>query len=154
MSPAEDIDTGIVHGELAQIVESVFDSMLRLEAHESATPWAPGDNRVRAMVRLTSGWNGAVLMECDRDQACRFTGRFLSMDKPDSVDELVRDVLGELANMIGGNLKCVLKGGMKLSMPSVIEAGRDGAQTGAQVHHCLSFQTAEGPFGVIVITTV
>jgi chemotaxis protein CheX len=150
MSLAEDLDTGIVHGELAQIVVSIFETMLSLEARESATPWTPGDHRVRAMVKLTSGWSGAVLMECDRDQACRFTGRFLSMDKPDSVDELVCDVLGELANMIGGNLKCVLKGGMKLSMPSVVEASGDGPD--GQVHHRLSFQTAEGPFGVIVTT--
>jgi len=151
MSLAEDLDTGIVHGELAQIVESVFDSMLSLQARESPTPWAPGEHRVRAMVRLTSGWNGAVLMECDRDQACRFAGKFLSMDKPEAVDELVRDVLGELANMIGGNLKCVLKGGMKLSMPSVVEQSGDGMGDG-KIHHRLSFQTAEGPFGVVVIT--
>jgi len=146
---AETLDTGIVHGELAQIVESVFGTMLSLEAHESATPWQAGDHRVSAMVRLTSGWNGAVLMECDRDQACRFTARFLQMDKPEAVDELVRDVLGELANMIGGNLKCVLKGRMKLSMPSVVE--ESGSPDG-HVHHRLSFQTEDGPFGVIVIT--
>ena len=85
------------------------------------------------MVRLTSGWNGAVLMECDKAQACRFTARFLSMDAPDSVDDLVRDVLGELANMIGGNLKCVLKGGMRLSLPSVIETDGDNLQGGGRV---------------------
>jgi chemotaxis protein CheX len=152
MSPAE-IDTGIVASELAQIVESVFGSMLSLEARECGAPWQPGTHRVRAMVRVTSGWDGAVLMECDRDQACRFAARFLSMDPPDSVDELVRDVLGELANMIGGNLKCVLKGGMRLSLPSVIETSGDPLQPGGgMVHHRLGFQTEEGPFGVIVIT--
>jgi chemotaxis protein CheX len=154
MSPAE-IDTGIVATELSQIVESVFGSMLSLEARSCGTPWSSGGNRVRAMVQVTSGWNGAVLMECDPDQARRFTARFLSVDTPASVDDLVRDVLGELANMIGGNLKCVLQGGMRLSMPSVVEVAEDGSQReGAHVvHHRLGFQTAEGPFGVIVITT-
>lgn len=151
MSPVE-IDTGIVAEELAQIVESVFGSMLSLEAHESVAPWPLGTHRVRAVVRVTSGWNGAVLMECDRDQACRFAARFLSMDPCDTVDDLVRDVLGELANMIGGNLKCVLKGGMRLSLPTVAETGGDPSQ-GGQVHHRLGFQTEDGPFGVIVITT-
>ena len=62
-------------------------------------------------VQLTGEWNGAVLLECDRGQACRFAARFLSIDLPDAVDDVVRDVLGELANMIGGNLKCVLSAG-------------------------------------------
>lgn len=150
MSPVEN---DIVASELSQIVESVFGSMLSLETRESAEPWAPGEHRVRAMVRLTSGWNGAVLMECDKAQACRFTARFLSMDAPDSVDDLVRDVLGELANMIGGNLKCVLKGGMRLSLPSVIETDGDNLQGGGRVDHRLCFQTEDGPFGVIIIST-
>jgi len=33
----------------------------------------------------------------------------------------VRDALGELANMLAGNLKSVLPSGVVLSMPSVIE---------------------------------
>jgi chemotaxis protein CheX len=147
-----DIDTGIVAGELAQIVESVFGSMLSLEAHQSGSPWPAGTHRVRAMVRVTSGWNGAVLMECDPDQARRFAAKFLSMEAPDTVDELVRDVLGELANMIGGNLKCVLKGGMRLSLPSVAETA-EAPQASGHVHHRLGFQTEDGPFGVIVIST-
>ena len=61
------------------------------------------------------------MLECDRQQACAFAGRFLSMEPPETVDDVVRDVLGELANMIGGNLKCVLAGGLRLSMPSVVD---------------------------------
>jgi chemotaxis protein CheX len=156
MSPAENSaenrSENIVAGELAQIVESVFGSMLNLEARESGSPWATQSPRVRAMVRLTSGWNGAVLMECDATQACRFAARFLSMEAPDSVDDLVRDVLGELANMIGGNLKCILQGGMRLSLPSVVEMEGDGPNAG-RVDHRLSFQTEDGPFGVIVISS-
>jgi len=57
---------------------------------------------------MAGDWNGAILLECDRRQACQFAGRFLSLDPSDTVDDVVRDVLGELVNMIGGNMKCVL----------------------------------------------
>ncbi len=86
--------------------------MMSLEVGECETPWFPGDGSVD--IRCPSSpaiWNGAVLLECDRRQACRFAGRFLSMDPPETVDDVVRDVLGELANMIGGNLKCILSHG-------------------------------------------
>jgi chemotaxis protein CheX len=107
--------------ELAQIVESVFATMLGLEAAECGKPWFPGADRLTSAVHLAGGWNGAVLLECDQRRACRFAGRFLSMDPFETVDNVVREVLGELANMIGGNLKRVLSQGIMLSMPSVMD---------------------------------
>src|ERR1035441_5371457 len=95
--------------------------MMSLEVTECGTPWFPGGDRLTSALHLAGDWNGAVLLECDRRQACRFAGRFLSMDPPDTVDDVVRDLLGELANMIGGNLKCVLTPGIRLSMPSIVD---------------------------------
>jgi chemotaxis protein CheX len=111
----------ILTSALAQIAESVFATMMNLEVGQGGTPWFPGGNRLTSALHLAGDWNGAVLLECDREQACRFAGRFLSMDPPDTLDDVVRDVLGELANMIGGNLKCVLTPGIRLSMPSVVD---------------------------------
>jgi chemotaxis protein CheX len=139
---------------VAQIVESVFESMLSLEAVESAAPWFPGADRLTAVVHLTGDWSGAVLLECDRRQACRFAGRFLSLDTPHTVDDVVRDVLGELANMIGGNMKCVLTRGILLSMPSVVDGNDYSLRVcGAEVRQRLAFQCAEGPFWVTVLVT-
>ena len=153
MSPDEQAPE-LVADELAQIVASVFETMMSLEACQCGTlgcSWGrPSPDRVRAMVRMTSGWSGAVLVECGHEQARRFTGRFLAMAPPDSVNDLVRDVLGELANMIGGNLKCVLKGGMRLSMPRVGNADEAPLQD-TRVHQRLAFQTEEGPFQVSVV---
>ncbi len=94
--------------DLAQIVQSVFDTMLGLEAAQSETPWFRGSDRLTALVHLSGAWTGAVLLECTRGQACCFASRFLSLDKLSSVDDIVRAVLGELTNMIGGNLKSVM----------------------------------------------
>jgi len=144
----------IVPSELAQIVGSVFETMLGLEAGEYGTPWFPSADRLTAVVHLAGVWNGAVLLECDRGQACRFAGRFLSMDPPEAVDDVVRDMLGELANMIGGNMKCVMSRGIRLSMPSVVD-GSDYCMRvcGAVVRVRLAFQCAEGPFWITVLTT-
>jgi CheY-specific phosphatase CheX len=99
-------------------------------------------------------WNGAVLLDCNPRQACQFAGRILSMDPPDMVDDDVRDVLGELANMIGGNLKCGMPTGVRLSMPTVME-GRDYDMRicGSQVLERVAFECAEGHFWVTVLVT-
>jgi chemotaxis protein CheX len=144
----------IVPSELAQIVGSVFETMLGLEVGECGASWFPSVDRLTAVVHLAGVWNGAVLLECDRGQACRFAGRFLSMDPPESVDDVVRDMLGELANMIGGNMKCVMSRGIRLSMPSVVDGSDYGMRIcGAVVRARLAFQCAEGPFWITVLTT-
>jgi chemotaxis protein CheX len=149
-----ELKTEVRRGELAQIVESVFRAMLNLEVGDCGTPWFPGENRLTSAVHLTGEWNGVVLVECDRGQACRFAGRYLSSDPPETVDDVVRDVLGELANMIGGNLKCVLTKGIRLSMPSVVDGSDYSVRVcGAEVRERLSFQCAEGPFWITVLTT-
>jgi len=68
------------------------------------------------------------------------------------VNDEVRDVLGELANMIGGNLKCLLAQGIRLSMPTVM----DGSDYGLpifwpEVKERISFQCDEGVFWVTVL---
>ena len=160
MSPAKntlmptELSMEILPDELAQIVEPVFATMLGLEVGKYGTPWFPNGERLTAAVHMAGDWNGAVLLECDRRQACQFAGRFLAMDPPDSVDDVVRDVLGELVNMIGGNMKCVLARGIQLSMPSVVD-GSDYCMRicGTKVRERLACQCSEGPFWVTVLAT-
>jgi chemotaxis protein CheX len=137
---------------VAQIVESVFITMMDLEVFRGETPWAPSQDQLTSAVHLSGDWNGALLFECNRWQACQFAGRFLSMDPPDTVTDDVRDVLGELANMIGGNMKCALATGLSLSMPSVTDGSDYGLRVcGSEVQDRLSFQCAEGPFWVTLL---
>ena len=138
--------------ELAQIVEYVFRTMVGVEVCESSQSWIPGGDRLTATVNLTGDWPGVLALECGHEQACAFAARFLSMEKPEIVDDVVRDVLGELSNMIGGNLKCVLAGGLKLSMPTVV----DGAEHSLRVCRAgskerLVFDCVEGAFSVAVL---
>jgi chemotaxis protein CheX len=139
-------------GELAQIVESVFRTMMCLEVSESNQPWYPGGDRLTATIHLAGEWKGVLALECSHKQACVFAARFLSMERPDMVDDVVRDVLGELANMIGGNLKCVLAGGLRLSMPSVVDGTDHNLRVcRAGVRERLVFECMDGAFSVAVL---
>ncbi|MCE5306328.1 MAG: chemotaxis protein CheX [Acidobacteriales bacterium] len=128
--------------------------MMSLDASQCEASWFPGADRLTSAVHLAGDWNGAVLLECDRRQACRFASRFLSMDPPGTVDDVVRDVLGELVNMIGGNLKCVLTQGIRLSMPAVVDGSDYSVRVcGAEVRERLAFDSAEGLFWITVLAT-
>ena len=156
--PAE-LSIEIAPRELAQIVEAVFGSMMSLQVRECATRWFAAGDRLTSAVHLAGDWNGAVLFECSRSQACRFSGRFLAaaapaIDTAKTVDDDVRDVLGELANMIGGNLKCELTAGNRLSMPSVVDGSDYSLRVcRAQLRERLAFRCDGRPFWVTVIAT-
>ncbi len=137
---------------VAQTVEAVFLAMMNLEVSPGETPWRPSQDQLTSAVHLSGVWNGALLLECDRREACQFAGRFLSMDSPKAVTDDVRDVLGELANMIGGNIKSAVAAGLSLSMPSVTDGSDYGLRVcGSQVQDRLSFQCEDGPFWVTLL---
>ena len=148
------INADISPADLAQIVTSVFRVMMHLDVSGGGTPWFAGRERLTASVHLSGDWNGAVVLECDGRQACQLAGRLLSCDPPETVDDDVRDVLGELANMIGGNLKCLLPRGIHLSMPAVVDGADYSLRfCGAELLERLAFQSDEGPFWVAILST-
>ena len=111
----------IYREDLARIVVSVFQTMLQLETAPAKTEWSPSSEGLTAAIYFAGAWRGAVLLECTRAQAFEFTHRLMSIDPPASINDDVRDALGELANMLAGNLKSVLPHGIGLSLPSVVE---------------------------------
>ena len=135
---------------LTEVVGSVFETMMNLEVANSGMPWVPSVDCLTSAIHMEGAWHGAFLLECDRDEACRFAGRFLSIDPPKSVNDEVISVLGELANMIGGNMKCVIAEGTVLSMPSVTD-GNGVCFDGVEVQDRLAFQCEEGNFWVTVL---
>jgi CheY-specific phosphatase CheX len=62
--------------------------------------------------------------------------------------------MGELANMIGGNLKSVLPRGASLSMPSVVEGSKYSVRVcGANRNKRMSFESPDGTFWVTLVET-
>jgi chemotaxis protein CheX len=78
---------------------------------------------IRAWVAITGSWEGHVLVTCSRAQARNLAAAFLGMGVDEVPGEDVADVLGELANIVGGNVKSMLPPGCTLSTPSYVDDG-------------------------------
>jgi chemotaxis protein CheX len=142
----------VYRDDLALIVQSVFRTMMDLDAAPSERAWAHSPETITAAVHFVGAWRGAALVECHAAQAIDFAVRFMGIDRPPAVDGDVRDVMGELANMVAGNLKSLLPRGVDLSMPSVVE-GSDYS-----VHIChvgaierMAFSCDAGDFRVTLL---
>ncbi len=141
--------------DVAQIVESVFHTMLNLEVRQSNVSSATAVNSLTAAVHFAGEWRGAVLLQCGLPEALAFTDCLMLGGDHSGVDEDVRDALGELANMVGGNLKSVLPPGVALSIPSVV-AGSDYALhiCGGNAFKTVNFSSDLGPFWVTLVQVV
>jgi chemotaxis protein CheX len=137
---------------IESIVENVFQTMMGMEVEPSEAPWPPPGELITSSISLSGSWKGVVLVECAVPEALLFTSRMIDIDAPGGLSEDVRDALGELANMVGGNLKSILPGGVELSLPSVV-SGSDYrvAVCHAGHSHRWVFASPEATFSVVLV---
>ena len=107
-------------------VQEVLSTMLGMEAEitdrlpiEESTE---GHERVVALVGLAGDYMGTGTIGCSPKFACKAASNMTMTDYP-AVDGEVLDAIGEIANMIFGNVKTALEGEMGelgLSIPTVV----------------------------------
>jgi chemotaxis protein CheX len=150
MPVAFDVETHQI--DVSQIVENVFRTMLGLEVRQSEADRDAAPNSLTAAVHFVGEWNGVVLLQCGLPEALAFSNCLMLDQGASDVDEDVRDTLGELANMVGGNLKSVLPSGVALSIPSVV-AGTDWVLhiCGGNAFKTVTFSSDLGVFWVTLV---
>jgi chemotaxis protein CheX len=108
----------------AMVMESIAGVVLEPTAGE-----IPRDRpALTGCVHIDGAWNGAALVECELPLARRMTAVLFDRAEGDVSLDDVRDALGELTNMVGGNVKALLPAPSRLSLPTVVE-GADYAVT-------------------------
>jgi CheY-specific phosphatase CheX len=128
--------------------QEVFDTMLSMELTEKDHQELTGASRIVGSVSLAGSVSGTVNIHVSDTFASLITANMLGMelDEIDS-DEEVHDVIGELSNMIGGDLKshlCDAGFTCELSIPS-ITSGKDFSieSKGWAVNEIVYFQYQE-----------
>lgn len=138
--------------DAVRVVRDIFGTMLGLEVEPVQVQWPPPEDLINVTVHYAGAWKGALLLECTYPQAYVFTSRLMDIEEPEAMNDDVRDAMGELANMIAGNLKPVLPPGVCLSMPTLIE-GTDYALRilGGSLAGMVAFGCGYGVFWVTLI---
>ena len=116
------MSAAIQENVIEEAVIEIFSTMLGLQVETLDPSQDPPkwDSKVTASVGLTGKWNGAVLMECSTETGCLLAGSMLGIEF-DSIDDGVKDVLGELSNMLAGSVSRCLEGSPVLSPPCICQ---------------------------------
>jgi len=137
---------------IADATIAVFQTMLGLGVEEVAHAPERAAFGFTAAIYYAGEWKGALLIECTAGRAVDWTARQLGIPREAALADDVRDALGEVANVLAGNLKPLLPRGVGLSMPSVVE-GSDYALylCGGNLFERLDFSDGHSPFRVTFV---
>jgi chemotaxis protein CheX len=118
------VDVVVSESDLAELVEQVWVSYLDPDGVRPLIPTYDENqpSEVHSSVSITGSWNGVVVYASSAAAARKAAAAFLAMGEDEVGPEDLSDVLGELANIVGGNVKAMLPAGALLSLPQVVLA--------------------------------
>ena len=122
-------ETRPVIGELideATVQSIAEDAWTALVGEDEFLVPIPGEltgDTLSSWVDVVGPWTGSVILTTGRDTAAGLTRALLGEHAPDELeDEDIADAFGEIANVVGGNVKAALPGPSALSLPDVGDA--------------------------------
>ncbi|MCU1692137.1 MAG: cheA [Frankiales bacterium] len=140
--------------DITSIAQDVWSSFLSMELElHPLGPEAPAlDGRtMTGTVHVSGEWQGSVFLEVPSDLAQASAEAMFAADPGTLSADEVCDALGELTNMVGGNIKSLVPGPSKLSIPSVAEGESYTVRVpGAVLVERVALVCAAGPLHISV----
>jgi chemotaxis protein CheX len=114
-----------ISDKIIESAKEIFSSMVMMEISangDSMIKSEPLIESISGVIGLAGTHKGVLAIHIPNKVAMAITSSFLGMDV-DEINEDVEDAVGELANMLGGNVKSILSENgrdINLSLPSTI----------------------------------
>jgi len=114
-----------IREKLIEATIEIFTGMVMMDISSVGEPMERTKifkKSITGMVGLAGTHKGVLAVHFPNEVALAVTSNFLGMDV-EEVNEDVQDAIGEIANMLGGNLKTILSDrgrDIQLSLPSTI----------------------------------
>ena len=109
----------MLEAEIAGVAHDVWESMFAVQLTSADVAGPPDGPTLTGIVHIDGEWQGVVTLRCSVDLAKDLTQQLFG----ECTDDEVRDLLGELTNQLGGNIKAMLPGAATLSLPVVASGG-------------------------------
>jgi len=112
--------------DIVLITQNVLQTMLGFSAEPIGQP-TPGDGQapsdesklITASIAIGGAWDGEVEVRAATELASQAASAMLATDPRDLCEDDICDVMAELTNMIGGNIKSQVLRPSQLSLPQV-----------------------------------
>ena len=106
---------------VTEITSSVWKAFLPESDEIISLSMVPSNASLTGTVFISGTWNGLVSLTCSSVAAARAAALMFDAEVENVSDADVLDAVGELVNIVGGNLKGMLPSPTGLSLPSVMD---------------------------------
>lgn len=139
--------------DIREIAMSIWETLFSRPLEDGAVGEELGEPVVTGCVHIDGSWRGAVILQYGEQLAALLAGELFRSEAPTS--EEVLDTIGEVTNMLAGNIKALLPQPSGISLPTVAVGG-DYALTvvGTQVVNTVGFRCGEMPLLVTVLAHI
>ena len=122
---------------LLDSAREIFETMVYMSAEESDISQLAEDCEcINASILFKGSISGGMVISCPVDCARAITASMLAMDGNDNITKSdVIDAMSELANLVMGSVKTKVYdtyGDIKVSIPSILEAGQEKLSHGSR----------------------
>lgn len=116
--------------EIRQFVTDIWSTFLNMKVSPTETPFKPkgNGNTLAGCVQITGEWQGSVTLYAPKEIGKKVAATMYGLDEAEVVDKQVQDVIGEITNVLAGNIKSILPAPCSISLPCV-------AITDFNLHH-------------------
>jgi chemotaxis protein CheX len=136
--------------DVVWIARDVWSSFLDVDLEPVRVPAQAAVDDLTGVIEVSGAWHGSIEVRCAAPVATALARAMLG-DRPIPLaPDDVTDALGELTNMVGGNVKSLLPAPSRLSLP-VVRVGPRPADGAALVSHVeLVARTTGDPVSISV----
>lgn len=103
--------------DIREIATSIWETLFSVALEHGVEGEGVTDPVVTGCVHIDGAWNGAVLLHVGEELAELLAGELFRSPTPTPAE--VRDAIGELTNMLAGNIKALLPEPSRISLPAV-----------------------------------
>jgi len=132
--------------ELECLTRDIWSTMVGLDLVDAVMAGNP-QSGISSQIEIQGDTEVALRIDCSMELARKVAARLFDMPEEDIETDLVLDAMSEMANILGGNIKGMWPGAIKLSLPTAWESGRDEAAA----HEWTVAQGYDSPDGQMVV---
>ncbi len=113
----------INEADLESLTRDIWSTMIGLELVDAVMAGTP-DPGISSQIEIEGDTEVALRIDCSMELARKVAARLFDMPEEEIETELVLDAMSEMANILGGNIKGLWPGAIKLSLPLSWESAR------------------------------
>lgn len=139
--------------EIGQFVTDLCSTFLKMKVSPTDKPFLPKgrNNTLVGCVQISGEWQGAVTLYAPREIGQKVAANMYGLDETEIDNQQVQDVIGEITNILAGNIKPLLPAPCSISLPSVAITDYNLHHPGSETMTAINFDCEGLPFLVVML---